>query len=169
MNDVRAGSAREGGSTITQQLVRNLYIRHNERTLRRKVVEACLAVKLSRNWTKNKILAEYMNTVYYGNHAYGVEAAARTYFSRPAAKLTLLQSALLAGLPQAPSDYDPFENPRRAIQRRNDVLEALYRNGDITLGNYQEALRSKDLKLRPGRSTRRSASPTSSATCATSS
>ena len=150
VNDVRAGSAREGGSTITQQLVRNLYIQHNERTLRRKVVEACLAVKLSRNWSKDKILAEYMNTVYYGNHAYGVEAAARTYFSRPAKKLTLLQSALLAGLPQAPSDYDPFENPRLAIQRRNDVLEALYRNGDITEGNYQEALRSTKLKLRPG-------------------
>jgi len=150
VNDVRAGSAREGGSTITQQLVRNLYIRHNERTLRRKLVEACLAVKLSRNWSKNKILTEYMNTVYYGNHAYGVEAAARTYFSRPAAKLTLLQSALLAGLPQAPSDYDPFDYPDRALDRRNDVLEALYKNGDITYGNYREALRSKKLKLKPG-------------------
>ena len=84
-----------------------------------------------------------MNTVYYGNHAYGVEAAARTYFSRSASKLSLLQSALLAGLPQAPSDYDPFDYPDRAIQRRNDVLEALYRNHDITYGNYQEASRQE--------------------------
>jgi penicillin-binding protein 1A len=151
VNDVRAGRAEEGGSTITQQLVRNLYIRKNERTLRRKLVEACLAVKLSRNWSKNKILADYMNTVYFGNHAYGVEAAARTYFSRPASKLSVLQSALLAGLPQAPSVYDPFDYPDRAIKRRNAVLEALYRNHDISLANYQEAIRVTDLKLRPGR------------------
>jgi penicillin-binding protein 1A len=151
VNDVRAGSAREGGSTITQQLVRNLYIRHNERTLRRKVVEACLAVKLSRRWSKDRILADYMNTVYYGNHAYGVEAAARTYFSKSASKLSLLQSALLAGLPQAPSDYDPFDYPERAIQRRNRVLEALYRNHDISYGNYQEAVGVTKLKLKPGR------------------
>jgi penicillin-binding protein 1A len=150
VNDIRAGSAVEGGSTITQQLVRNLYIRHNERTLRRKAVEVCLAFKLSREWKKKKILAEYMNTVYYGNHAYGVEAAARTYFSRSAKKLSLLQSALLAGLPQAPSDYDPFDHPDLALQRRNDVLEALYRNHDISYGNYQEAVQITDLKLKPG-------------------
>jgi penicillin-binding protein 1A len=151
VNDVRAGRAVEGGSTITQQLVRNLYIRHNERTLRRKIVEACLAVKLSQDWSKDRILAEYMNTVYYGNHAYGVEAAARTYFSRPASKLSVLQAALLAGLPQAPSDYDPFDYPERAIQRRNDVLEALYRNHDISYANYREAARVTKLHLRPGR------------------
>ena len=151
VNDIKAGRAVEGGSTITQQLVRNLYIRHNERTLRRKVVEACLAVKLSQDWSKDKILAEYMNTVYYGNHAYGVEAAARTYFSRPASKLSLLQAALLAGLPQAPSDYDPFDYPERAIERRNQVLEALYRNHEISYANYQEAARVTNLHLRPGR------------------
>ncbi len=151
VKNVRERRTVEGGSTITQQLVRNLYIRKNERTLRRKVVEACLAVKLNRSWSKDKILAEYMNTVYYGNHAYGVEAAARTYFSRPASKLSVLQSALLAGLPQAPSVYDPFKNPEPAIRRRNDVLEALYTSGKITLGNYQEAIQVTDLKLRPGR------------------
>ena len=109
-----------------------------------------------------------MNTVYYGNHAYGVEAAAQTYFSRRASKLSLLQSALLAGLPQAPSVYDPFKNPERAIKRRNDVLKALYENGDISYGNYQEGIKTTDLHLRPGGSTAGSASPTSSATCATS-
>jgi penicillin-binding protein 1A len=151
INDVRAGRTVEGGSTITQQLVRNLYIRHQERTLRRKVVEACLAVRLSRNHSKDWILANYMNTVYYGNHAYGVEAAAQTYFSRRAKKLSLLQSALLAGLPQAPSVYDPFKNPARAIERRNRVLEALYKNRDITYANYREAVRVTDLHLKPGK------------------
>jgi penicillin-binding protein 1A len=92
-----------------------------------------------------------MNTVYFGNHAYGVEAAAQTYFSRHAKKLSLLQSALLAGLPQSPSVYDPFKNPRQALRRRNDVLKALYESGDISYGNYQEALKVTDLKLKPGR------------------
>jgi penicillin-binding protein 1A len=151
VNDIRAGRTVEGGSTITQQLVRNLYIKHHERTLRRKVVEACLAVRLSRRHSRDWILANYMNTVYYGNHAYGVEAAAQTYFSRRAKKLSLLQAALLAGLPQAPSVYDPFKNPARAIARRNHVLEALYENGDISYANYQEAIRVTDLKLKPGK------------------
>jgi penicillin-binding protein 1A len=150
-NDITAGRTVEGGSTITQQLVRNLYIKHHERTLRRKVIEACLAVRLSRRHSREWILANYMNTVYYGNHAYGVEAAAQTYFSRHAKKLSLLQSALLAGLPQAPSVYDPFKNPARAIERRNQVLEALYETGKINYANYQEAIRVTDLKLKPGK------------------
>jgi penicillin-binding protein 1A len=149
--DVRAGRVVEGGSTITQQLVRNLYIRKNERTLERKMTEACLAIRLSRNWSKDKILAEYMNTVYYGNHAYGVEAAAQTYFSRSASKLSLLQAALLAGLTQAPSVYDPFQYPARALERRNRVLRALYRSGDISFATYREASAVTDLKLKRGK------------------
>src|SRR6266571_1965487 len=92
-----------------------------------------------------------MNTVYYGNHAYGVEAAAQTYFSIPARKLTLLQSALLAGLPQAPSDYNPFDYPALAIERRNRVLEALYKNGDINYATYQQGSQVTNLHLRPGK------------------
>src|SRR6476659_5535373 len=95
--DAKAGQIVEGGSTITQQLVRNLYI-SNEQTVQRKVKEACLATKLDRAWTKQRILTTYLNQVYYGNHAYGIEAAAQTYFSKPASKLTLSESALLAGL-----------------------------------------------------------------------
>jgi penicillin-binding protein 1A len=151
VRDVEAGRVVEGGSTITQQLVRNLYIRKNERTLERKIVEACLAVRLNDSRSKDWILSQYMNTVYYGNHAYGIEAAAQTYFSRHARKLSLLQAALLAGLPQAPSFYDPFEHPGRAIVRRNRVLRALYQNGDISLANYREAAAVKDLKLKRGR------------------
>jgi penicillin-binding protein 1A len=151
VNDIKAGRTVEGGSTITQQLVRNLYIENHQRTFERKVVEACLAIKLHRRHDRDWILSQYMNTVYYGNHAYGVEAAAQTYFSRHAKKLSLLQAALLAGLPQAPSVYDPFERPERARQRRNAVLKALYENGAIGYANYQEAIRVTDLKLKPGR------------------
>ncbi len=147
--DVSAGKVVEGGSTISQQLVRNLYT-GRERTFERKVKEACLAIKLSSRWSKNKILAGYLNTVYYGNHAYGVEAAAQTYFSRHASELTLPQGALLAGLPQAPSIYDPFHNPRAAIGRRNEVLYAMLRDGDITRAQYRYA-RRYPLRLQPGR------------------
>ena len=131
--DVTAGKVVQGGSTITQQLVRNLYT-GQERTFNRKVKEACLAIKLSRRWSKTRILNDYLNTVYYGNHAYGVEAAAQTYFSEHARDLTLLQAALIAGLPQAPSIYDPFHDPQAALQRRDEVLQAMLRAQVITPG-----------------------------------
>ena len=148
--DITAGKVVEGGSTITQQLVRNLYT-GQERTFNRKVKEACLAIKLSRKLSKRQILNEYLNTVYYGNHAYGIEAAAQTYFSRHASELTLPQSALLAGLPQAPSVYDPFHNPRAATARRDEVLRALLRNGGVTQAQYTYAIKQRALRLKPGR------------------
>src|SRR5207237_630606 len=139
----------EGGSTIAQQLSSNLYT-GRERTFERKLREACLAIKLSSRWSKHRILQGYLNTVYYGNHAYGVEAASQTYFSRHASQLSLPQAALLAGLPQAPSVDDPFHNPRAAIARRNEVLFAMLRNGDVTRAQYRFA-RHYPLRLRPGR------------------
>jgi penicillin-binding protein 1A len=148
--DITAGKVVEGGSTITQQLVRNLYT-GREKTFNRKLKEACLAIKLSRKLTKRQILAEYLNTVYYGNHAYGVEAAAQTYFSKHASQLSLPQAALLAGLPQAPSVYDPFNNPRAAIARRNEVLAAMLQNGDVTQAQYASAVKVRALALKPGR------------------
>jgi penicillin-binding protein 1A len=148
--DVSAGKVLEGGSTITQQLVRNLYT-GQEKTFTRKIKEACLAIKLAQKWPKQKVLDEYLNTVYYGNHAYGVEAAAQTYFSKHASQLTLLQSALLAGLPQAPSDYDPYHNPQAALDRRDEVLRAMLKNQSITLAQYDRAIRSNTLDLRAGR------------------
>jgi len=147
--DIRARRIVQGGSTITQELVRNLYL-SRERTLERKVIEACLAIKLSRAWSKERILTAYMNEVYYGNHAYGIEAAARTYFSIPAKKLSLAQSALLAGLPQAPSLYDPFDNPAAALRRRDEVLKAMLENGDITQAQYAAAVHDRSLHLEPG-------------------
>jgi len=150
-SDITAGKVVQGGSTITQQLVRNLYTGSSaQRTFRVKLREACLAIKLARRWSKPKILDEYLNIVPYGNHAYGVEAAARTYFSKHARNLTLLQAALLAGLPQAPSVYDPLHNPQAALQRRNEVLAAMLGNDAITQRQYEQGIRSRSLGLKPG-------------------
>ncbi|MES1247513.1 MAG: transglycosylase domain-containing protein, partial [Actinomycetota bacterium] len=147
--DVRAGHVVQGGSTITQELVRNLYL-SRERTLKRKLVEACLAIKLSHEWSKDRILTAYLNQVFYGNHSYGIEAAAETYFSERARDLTLDQAALIAGLPQAPSIYDPFRNPAAALARRNEVLHAMLVNGDITSTEYAQARADRALHLKPG-------------------
>jgi penicillin-binding protein 1A len=146
--DVSAGRIVQGGSTITQELVRNLYL-SREQTLQRKVVEACLAIKLARVWPKDTILNAYLNDVYYGNHAYGIQAAAETYFSVPASRLTLEQAALIAGLPQAPSYYDPLHNPAAALARRDAVLRALRRSGDIGDSQYATAAGDRSLHLRP--------------------
>ncbi|MBA3246052.1 MAG: penicillin-binding protein, partial [Actinobacteria bacterium] len=147
--DVRAGKIVQGGSTITQQLVRNLYI-SREQTFERKLKEACLAIKLNRAWSKKKILATYMNQVYYGNLAYGIEAAAQTYFSKNAHQLTLPEAALLAGMPQAPSDYDPFNRTEVAKVRRNQVLLAMVGQGKINRKQYDWAS-ARGLGLKAGR------------------
>lgn len=147
-SDVKAGKVVEGGSTITQQLVRNLYISRDQ-TVRRKVREACLALKLSQRWSKQRILGEYLNVVYYGNRAYGAEAAAQAYFSTSARDLTLPQAALLAGLPQAPSAYDPLLRPDLALERRARVLAAMREAGHISL-REEAAADAAPLGLRPG-------------------
>jgi len=148
--DLQAGHVVQGGSTITQQLVRNLYITR-QRTFGRKIKEICLAMKLSDAHSRAWILDQYMNTVYYGSHAYGVEAAAQTYFSKHASKLTLSESALLAGLPQAPSIYDPFHRPADAIARRDEVLRALRANRAITARQFAVAIAQRKLGLHAGR------------------
>ena len=150
VKDLRAGKLVQGGSTITQQLVRNLYI-SRQRTFKRKIKEACLAIKLARARSKDWILGSYMNAVYYGNRAYGVEAAAQTYFSRRASSLTLDQAALLAGLPQAPSLYDPLHRPLDALRRRDEVLRAMLENGALTRRQYASAVADRQLHLVPGR------------------
>jgi penicillin-binding protein 1A len=147
--DIRAGKAVQGGSTITQQVVRNLY-GQRERTIRRKIREACLALQLNDRYSKQWILRTYLNHVYYGNHAYGIEAAAQTYFSKPASKLSIAQAAMLAGLPQAPSNYDPFEVRRKVRLRRNAVLRAMFETGQISRRQYRQTA-AKPIKLRPGR------------------
>jgi penicillin-binding protein 1A len=146
--DLLQGTFVQGGSTITQQLARNLYIGNDQQKLHRKVVEACLAIKLEERYTKRQILDDYLNTVYYGNHAFGIEAAAQTYFSRHAFELTLPQAALLAGLPQAPSVYDPLQDADAALGRRNEVLAAMLAAGDIKPAAYTWATRAR-LRLQP--------------------
>ncbi len=149
VKDIEAGRAVEGASTITQQLVRNLYPLSRERSLDRKVKEACLAIKMSRRFTKDEILEQYLNAVYYGARAYGVEAAARTYFNVRASQLTLSQAALLAGLTQAPSQYSPLERKREALTRRNLVLRAMLENGAIDQRQYRQSVR-QGVRLNPG-------------------
>ena len=148
--DLRARKTVQGASTITQQLARNLYISNHERTVSRKLKEVCLARKLDNAWSKQDILTAYMNQVFYGANAYGVEAAAETYFSKHATQLTLEQAALLAGLPQAPSRYDPFYNKPAALERRNEVLKAMLDTKDIDRAQYKKAVATPIL-LKSGR------------------
>jgi penicillin-binding protein 1A len=152
--DLRTGQVVQGGSTITQQLVRDRYLGPGAMTLGRKLREACLAVELARRWSRRRILKEYLDLVFYGHHAYGAQAGAWTYFSRPASRLTLAQAALLAGLPQAPSLDDPFGHPRRALARRNEVLAAMRRSGTLSASRYRAAVASS-LGLDPSNRYRR--------------
>ncbi len=122
--NISAGEVVEGGSTITQQFVKNALI-GSDRTLDRKVQEASLALQVEREFTKEQILEYYLNTVYFGSGAYGIEAAARVYFGKTASQLDPAEGALLAGLIKAPSTYDPFVNPEGALQRRSLVLQAM--------------------------------------------
>src|SRR5689334_9784043 len=147
------GKPVEGGSTITQQLVRNLYIQDPQDTLRRKIIEAHLANEEEDQHSKNWILTQYLNTASYGTNegatAIGVEAAAETYYSKHARDLTLPQAAMIAGLPQAPSQYNPLLNPRAALARRNEVLQAMKQQGDISSSEYSSAA-GQGLGLNPG-------------------
>ncbi|HUG65902.1 MAG TPA: PBP1A family penicillin-binding protein [Gaiellaceae bacterium] len=138
--DVRQQSIVEGGSTITQQFVKNAYIR-NERTIARKVREAALAWQLEQRWTKDRILTAYLNTIYFGHGAYGIQQAARAYFKKSARELDLAESALLAGIPADPTRYDPAANPRNATLRRSHVLSMMLDQGKITQRQFERAAR----------------------------
>ena len=157
VKNLESGDAVQGGSTITQQLVRALYIEDPERNFERKIREAKLAQELEDEHPgrpgKNWILREYLNSVPYGTNegrtAIGIEAAAVTYFSKNARELELHEAALLAGLPQAPSQYNPFRNPTAALERRNEVLRAMADNGFITAARAERAY-AQPLGLRRG-------------------
>jgi penicillin-binding protein 1A len=150
IRNVRAGRAVQGGSTIQQQLARDRYLRDRRPVLSRKLKEACLAIQLGERFSKRRILETYLNGAFYGHHAYGAEAAARTYYARPARRLTLAQAALIAGLPQAPSRYDPMRHPALARERRDQVLTALRETGDISPARHAAVVRRR-LRLEPGR------------------
>jgi penicillin-binding protein 1C len=133
--NIQGGETIAGGSTITQQVARNLLLSQDERTertLRRKLRETLLAWQMTQRWSKDEILALYLNQINYGGMAYGVEAAAQTYFGKPASDLLLPECALLAGLPQAPGVYNPFTNPDLAKKRKEIVLGLMEAQGYIT-------------------------------------
>ncbi len=159
IKNLESGKNLQGGSTITQQLVRALYIKDPERNIARKIREAKLASELEQERSKKWILQNYLNDVPYGTvggrTAIGVEAAAETFFDKHARQLTLAEAATLAGLPQAPSQYNPFHNANAALARRNEVLKQMAENGYITVAERDAAL-SEGLEVKQGtRYTRR--------------
>jgi penicillin-binding protein, 1A family len=136
--DLEKGKAVEGGSTITQQLAKNLFLTP-KKTISRKIKEAILAIEITHTFPKSKILEMYLNQIYLGHGAFGVEAASETYFGKHVWQLSLDEAALLAGLPRAPTKYDPYINPNLALQRRNYVLYRMYKDGYITKEEYLKA------------------------------
>ncbi|MBW3624094.1 MAG: PBP1A family penicillin-binding protein [Armatimonadetes bacterium] len=138
--DIQAQRAAEGGSTLTMQLVRNIQLTP-EKTLERKVREAFLALNLERVYEKPRLLEMYLNQVFYGSGAYGVGAAARTYFNKPVGKLTVAQSALLATLPRRPTEYSPYRDPEGTLSRRNRLLKEMAAQGYLTPKQLNAALK----------------------------
>jgi len=140
IKDIMAGEFVEGASTITQQLAKTLFLTPRK-TISRKIKEAILAFQLERRYTKDEILELYLNQVYFGSSAYGVESAARTFFGKSAKDLNLAECALVAGMPKAPSRYSPLVNGDLAVKRRNTVLRQMKDTGIITKTVYGEALK----------------------------
>jgi len=159
--NLRAGRAIQGSSTITMQLARNVFadrIPARQRTMRRKMLEARVARRIEKRFTKNEILELYLNHIYFGNGAYGIEAAARHYFGRPAERLTVEQAALLAALPKAPSHYDPRRQPTRARNRRDLVLTLMEREGALGAGAAKRA-RTQRVRVAAATDARRVGAP----------
>jgi len=160
--DLVSGEIVQGGSTLTQQLVKNVYAGRYEkdpktgvetyavppRTLGQKVRESLLAIKVEREFTKDEILAKYLNTVYFGRGAYGVQAAAQTFFQKDASELSALESALLAGMIQSPSYYDPVDQEEAALERRNYVLEQMASEGYLTPERAAQ-LEAREIRVDP--------------------
>ncbi len=147
VKNLKAGKIVQGGSTITQQVVKSLLL-SSKRTYKRKMKEAILAYKLEKHLSKDEILTIYLNQIYLGSGAYGVEAAAREYFAKHASELNLAESALLAGLPKSPGVYNPYKNPELAKIRQEYVLKQLHNQNWISKKEYETAL-DYDLKFEP--------------------
>lgn len=147
VRNLQAARVMEGGSTLTQQLAKNLYLTH-DRTVTRKLKEAVLTVKLEANYSKKEILGMYWNTIYLGRGAYGVEVASQTYFGKSARELTLSESALMAALPRSPEYYSPFHDKEAAVSRRNLVLDKMVEHNYIT-AEEAEAAKADTLRLAP--------------------
>lgn len=136
--NLKAGRVVQGGSSITQQVAKQLFL-SSERTFSRKIKEAFLSIELERRYTKEQILEVYLNHIYYGHGAYGVEAAAQTYFGKSVTQLTLPEMAMIAGLPKAPTNYSPYNDPERAMGRRAHCLNRMVAVGVVTDSQAEEA------------------------------
>lgn len=136
--DVLQGKRARGGSTITQQYVKQAFV-GSDRTVKRKAQEAILAQRVERQFSKDEILELYLNTIYFGHGAYGVEAASRAYFGKEVTKITLAEAALITGVVKSPANYSPYLEPERALSRRNTVLLLMHEQGYIDQAAYQEA------------------------------
>ena len=144
-NNLKSKSLKEGASTISQQLIKNTHL-SNEKTITRKINEMSLAKELEKNFSKAEILEMYLNIIYFGNGAYGIENASQTYFGKPATKLSVDESALLAGMIKSPRTYSPILNPESALKRRNLVLGEMKKDGVISSDEY-ENLSKKNISL----------------------
>ncbi|MGN7457535.1 transglycosylase domain-containing protein [Paenibacillus pasadenensis] len=145
--NLESGRARQGASTITQQLARNLYLTH-ERTWKRKLKEAAYTAQLEMNLSKEQILGQYFNQIYYGHGAYGIERASKMYYGKHASELTLAEAAMLAGVPKGPKYYSPYLNEANAYRRQKLVLAAMVETGAIT-AEQAAAARAEKLELKP--------------------
>ncbi len=152
VKNVLAGETVQGGSTITQQLARNLFDMFED-TLTRKIKEALLAMRIERAYSKDEILEMYLNQIYFGGGAHGVEAAAQTFFGKSARKLTVGESSLLAGLPKNPSRYSPINHPDNALQRRTVVLNAMVDTHKLTRVEA-DSINATPVDIRPGKAGR---------------
>src|SRR5438034_4447240 len=145
--NLRTGRVVEGGSTLTQQLAKMLFLKP-ERTMERKIQEAMLAVQLERRYTKDEVFLLYCNQVYLGHGVYGVQAASNYYFGKPAKDLNVDEAALLAALPKAPQEFSPYTHPDRALQRRNHVISRMVEEKFISPQAGQAAIK-QPLEVRP--------------------
>ncbi|SFS98274.1 PBP1A family penicillin-binding protein [Paenibacillus sp. 453mf] len=145
--NIKEMSMAQGASTLTQQLARNLYLTH-EKTWSRKIKEAVYTAQLEMNFTKDEILQMYLNEIYYGHGAYGIEAASQLYFGKSASDLTLAESALLAGVPKGPTYYSPYNNMKKAKDRQKIVLSAMVDTGNITQAEADKAY-NEMLEIKP--------------------
>ena len=129
------GAITQGGSTITQQVVKNTFLTQ-EKSFTRKVVEILLAPEVEKKYSKADIMEFYCNTNFYGHHCYGVQAASRYYFGKDAAYLTVPEAAVLVGISNSPTTYDPVRNPQASLEKRNDVLHSMYQQEYLTKEDY---------------------------------
>lgn len=142
LKDIQTWSLKEGASTLTQQYARNLYLSH-EKTWLRKMKEAFYTVRLEMFYSKDKILEGYLNTIYYGHGAYGIESASNLFFDTSSKQLTLAQASMLAGIPKGPTYYSPLNDSKRAEDRQKQILQAMYQQGKITEMEYKQAAQAK--------------------------